>query len=278
MRLSTLEHHCRIANRVIDHIDANLHRQLALDEIAASVCLSQRQLLRVMRRVLDESQSAYIARLRLERAVLYLRTEECSLAELAERVGYDNPQSLSKAFRRQFGISPKAYMRRLKERLVHDCDEPEESWPAEVCDVPPVELVYLRIVGRYGDPGLYRDAWSRLTAFAKERGLLTEATRWIGLSFDDPNITRAACCRFYACISVDRPVAASGAFGTFRLPGGRHAVFALRGDYAQLGDLYKYIGLRMPYPLRYGSGFEECVVHSDEEPHRNLTKVYVPVK
>jgi AraC-like DNA-binding protein len=59
-----------------------------------------------MRSFLNEPLSAYIARQRVERAVMYMQTEEMTLAALAEKVGYDNSQSFSKAFKKQFGISP----------------------------------------------------------------------------------------------------------------------------------------------------------------------------
>lgn len=54
---------------------------------------------------LGESSS----RTRIETAARLLRYTDVPVAEIAYRVGYDTPSSLSKAFRRFFGISPKAY-------------------------------------------------------------------------------------------------------------------------------------------------------------------------
>lgn len=98
----------RKINQVIDYINANLHLPLRLDIIAGQVNVSERQLLRIMKGALNESLYAYVARQRVERAVLYRHTEDMSLADLASRVGYDNPQSFSKAFKKQFSVSPKA--------------------------------------------------------------------------------------------------------------------------------------------------------------------------
>ena len=91
----------RKINQVIDYINANLHLPLRLDIIAGQVNVSERQLLRIMKGALNESLYAYVARQRVERAVLYMHTEDMSLADLASRVGYDNPQSFSKAFKKQ---------------------------------------------------------------------------------------------------------------------------------------------------------------------------------
>ena len=100
----------RKINQVIDYINANLHLPLRLDIIAGQVNVSEQQLLRIMKGALNESLYAYVARQRVERAVLYMHTEDMSLADLASRVGYDNPQSFSKAFKKQFSVSQKAYM------------------------------------------------------------------------------------------------------------------------------------------------------------------------
>ena len=110
----------RKINQVIDYINANLHLPLRLDIIAGQVNVSERQLLRIMKGALNESLYAYVARQRVERAVLYMHTEDMSLADLASRVGYDSPQSFSKAFKKQFSVSPKAYMDKLRARL-RDC-------------------------------------------------------------------------------------------------------------------------------------------------------------
>ena len=114
----------RKINQVIDYINANLHLPLRLDIIAGQVNVSERQLLRIMKGALNESLYAYVARQRVERAVLYMHTEDMSLADLASRVGYDNPQSFSKAFKKQFSVSPKAYMDKLRARL----REETEKW------------------------------------------------------------------------------------------------------------------------------------------------------
>ena len=53
--------------------------------------MSQRQLLRMMSSALDEPLYSYVARQRVERAVLYMQTEDMSLQNLIGLVGYDNP-------------------------------------------------------------------------------------------------------------------------------------------------------------------------------------------
>lgn len=151
MRSSTENIYQEKVNQVIDYISANLHQPLQLDVIAGRICVSRRQLLRIMRSALDESLYAYMARQRMERAIMYMQTEEMTLAELAARVGYDNPQSFSKAFRKLFGISPKAYINELNARLqeyVKSSGGKYETVPSEICEEEDLNLIYIRIVGQ----------------------------------------------------------------------------------------------------------------------------------
>lgn len=206
MRNSTENIYEQKVNQVIDYISANLHLPLQLDVIADKINVSQRQLLRIMRSALNESLYTYVARQRIERAVLYMQTEEMSLTTLSSMVGYDNPQSFSKAFKKQFGISPKAYINELQSRLegyVQNSGN-RSSLQAEICYFEGLELVYIRIFGKYGETEPYEIAWNKLMLFLKDNQALTFETRFIGLSFDAPNVTNYNQCRFYACASVKK--------------------------------------------------------------------------
>ena len=145
MRNSTENIYQQKVNQVIDYISANLHLPLQLDVIADKINVSQRQLLRIMRSALNESLYTYVARQRIERAVLYMQTEEMSLTTLSSMVGYDNPQSFSKAFKKQFGISPKAYINELQSRLEGYVQSSgnRSSLQAEICYFEGLELVYI---------------------------------------------------------------------------------------------------------------------------------------
>lgn len=268
-------------NRVIDYISANLHHPLQLDVIADKIHVSQRQLLRIMHSALNEPISSYVGRQRLERAVMHLQTEELTLNELALRVGYNNPQSLSKAFRKQFGIPPKVYMNELRNRLQEYAENrgnASEILPSEVCEEEELDLVYIRIIDYYGNEDPYATAWNNLTKFLKENDLLTGATRFIGLSFDDPNVTHPDRCRFYACASVDRVIEPTGKIGTIRLQKGRYAVYTLKGIYSSLQEFYNNISINTEHTLRHGMAFEEYINYTKENSNTAITKIFIPIK
>ena len=155
-------------NQTLDYIGANLHQPLQLYILANRINVSQRQLLRIMRLGLKEPLSSYIARQRVERAVMYMQTENISLTKLAGRVGYDNPQSFSKAFKKQLGISPKKYMDALQAKLessLKSSDNRQLRICSEICEEDVLKLVYIRIFGKYGEDEPYETAWSKLVSF-----------------------------------------------------------------------------------------------------------------
>jgi len=282
MRNETEEIYRQKVNRVIDYISANLHQPLALDTLADQIYVSQRQLLRIMRSALNEPLYAYIARQRVERAVMYMQTEPMSLTKLAGMVGYDSPQSFSKAFKKQFGTSPKAYMNDLRTRLenyMQSSGNRQDHLHAEICEVGDLELVYIRIIGKYGEKEPYETAWDSLIHFLANNQALSHETRLIGISFDDPNVTLSNQCRFYACAAVHKKMVPTGAFGTIQLRRGKYAVYTLKGCYSGLQELYNNISINFPYSLRHSMAFEEYLNSPRDTTAENLlTKIFIPIK
>lgn len=268
-------------NQIIDYINANLCLPLSLESLANHINVSQRQLLRIMRTSLDESLYSYVTRQRTERAVLYLQTRQMTLAQVAGMVGYDNPQSFSRAFKKQFGVSPKVYMDRWQTKLhgsVNSSGNRQNQLRAEICEENDLELVYIRIFGKYGEDKLYEIGWSKLIGFLKEKEALTKTTRYIGISFDDPNITKPEQCRFYACATVDKKIRPMGEIGTIRIKQGKYAVYTLKGGYSGLQDLYNNISINFDKTLRQGMAFEEYVTHPQKNNENTITKIFIPIK
>ena len=282
MRNDTENIHRQKVNRVIDYISANLHQPLALDKLAEQIYVSQRQLLRIMRSSLNEPLYSYIARQRVERAVMYMQSEKTSLAKLAEMVGYESPQSFSKAFKKQFGTSPKAYMNELRTRLenyMQSSGNRQNHLQSEICEDGDLELVYIRIIGKYGEKEPYETAWNNLIHFLENNQALSNETRFIGISFDDPNVTQSKQCRFYACASVQKKIVPNGMFGTIQLRRGKYAVYTLKGSYSGLRELYNNISVNFPYSLRHGMAFEEYLNSPcDTKEEDLLTKIFIPIQ
>ena len=282
MRDSTENIYQQKVNQIIDYINSHLHEPLKLDILAEEINVSQRQLLRIMRSSLNESLAAYVSRQRIERAVMHLQTEEMNLTSLANMVGYENAQSFSKTFKRFYGISPKTYVRELKSRLesyVKSSGNRYADLHSEICEESGIELVYIRITGKYGEDEPYKTAWDKLLCFLEKNAVLSGETRFIGISFDDPNVTKPDQCRFYACASVHKKVVPNGEFGIIQIRKGKYAVYTSKGSYSGLQELYNNISINFAHTIRHGLAFEEYMNTAYNTKENDLvTKIFIPIK
>jgi AraC-like DNA-binding protein len=69
-------------------------------------------------RLVGEPPLAYVTRWRMQKAAGLLRQSSATLADIAERVGYDSEAAFSKAFKRAVGTAPGAYRRAAKATVV----------------------------------------------------------------------------------------------------------------------------------------------------------------
>jgi AraC-like DNA-binding protein len=85
-------------------------------KMAAAVGLSRSTFADRFRAATGEAPMRHLTRYRLSRAAEYLRSTNAAILDIARRTGYESEVSISKAFRREFGVSPGAYRRANVER------------------------------------------------------------------------------------------------------------------------------------------------------------------
>lgn len=68
----------------------------------------------------------YISYKKIERALHFLRYGDLSMTQISERLGYESPQSFSKAFRRVMGVSPTQYRASIGERQANKIGMPPD--------------------------------------------------------------------------------------------------------------------------------------------------------
>jgi AraC-like DNA-binding protein len=94
---------------------ATIHREPArnwtVQSLARAVGMSRSGFALSFAQLVGAPPLAYLVQSRLYAAKVLLRESKHGIAQIAERVGYDSEASLSKAFRRQFGVPPGAYRR-----------------------------------------------------------------------------------------------------------------------------------------------------------------------
>ncbi|WP_337186288.1 AraC family transcriptional regulator [Phenylobacterium sp.] len=99
------------ARRVRDHIERGLARRLLLSELAEVTGLSAGYFSRAFKASFGEAPHAFVVRSRIRRAQrLMLATAE-PLARISLDCGFADQAHLSRAFRREIGVSPHAWRR-----------------------------------------------------------------------------------------------------------------------------------------------------------------------
>jgi AraC-like DNA-binding protein len=100
-----------------------------LTEAAKYSCMSQYHFSRVFTKTFGESPYEYIVRLRIEKAKNMLITENFSVSEICEEIGYSSIGSFSFLFRKKVGMSPTQYRRRLWSLSSEPLSFPMQSIP-----------------------------------------------------------------------------------------------------------------------------------------------------
>jgi transcriptional regulator GlxA family with amidase domain len=100
--------------RATQLLRADLTRHWTVAELARAVGVSRAVLARRFAAAMGEPPQRWLTRSRLERAAALLGAADDGLAAIAAAVGYDSEFAFSRAFRREFGVAPGAYRRRLR--------------------------------------------------------------------------------------------------------------------------------------------------------------------
>ncbi len=259
--------------RILKYIENNLNNPISLDEIAKSACLSKYHLHRLMKDFLEEPLISYITRIRMERALMYLKISSKTILEIANEVGYESVTSFIKAFKKRFGVSPKALVAGFK---FENLSLNGSLSIAETTYLDKTYVLYIPVLGNYG-ASKFDEAWSKLIDYAKRNNILNEKTRYLGIYFDDPKITQENKCRAYLCITVEEEIKVNSPYiSRLELDSGFYSVYTFQGKYSELTNVYDCIFHReIPHVNAYKTHFEEYL--SCEEFLPPITRIYIPI-
>jgi AraC family transcriptional regulator len=287
VRIETRKLYFERINKVILYISNHLNENLEIDALAGVGNYSAFHFHRIMRAYLGESLGAYIVRLRLETAVSLLRYSDLAVADIAFKVGYENPPSFNKAFKKRYGISPNEYRQNNASlmtseilKIQFNAMESLKSLQPKFKTQKPKKAIYVQVLGGYSEST--GKAWGKVCEFAKKKHLFGFKNEFIGISHDDPNITEPEKTRYDACIIISRDVKPEGEIGVKEIAGGKYAVFIHKGSYEDFGNSYGYIfGKWLPESgmvLRDVPSFEKYLNSPDNtKPEKLMTEIWVPV-
>lgn len=99
---------------ILKYIDKNIEGELGANEIATLVNYSSSHLQRIFKSTTGTSVMSYIKSKKLIYSRGLLVNSDKRVCDIALELGFDYEQSYIRAFKKQYGITPKQY--RLKEK------------------------------------------------------------------------------------------------------------------------------------------------------------------
>lgn len=97
-----------------DYIKAN-YRDITLESVARHMQMNPCYLSRFFKNETGERISEYITRVKMEEALSFLQSEERkTVYEIGYMVGYTNPVSFAKVFKKNYGVTPTEYRQNFK--------------------------------------------------------------------------------------------------------------------------------------------------------------------
>lgn len=290
---------------VLVYIEDHLDEPLPLAELAAIAGYSPHHFHRIFQHVTGEAPKEYLRRLRLEHAVARLKVSPDNVLQIALEAGFKTHETFTRAFTRQFDISPsefrgvlRAYRESVSDAMGSRTFDgfTEETpltlrftmrkEPVTVEKTPPRHLILIRHYGYenlLGGKRKFLSLWDHLFEYADANELEYSPDLLIGITHDDPYVTDERKIRFDACLPVSRPMDVSHPIGyRYQEPGlcvaRRHF-----GGMEEIAKTFAYIGVEWltsdDYCLRAAAPFE--IYHCkqvDGRLERVSTDAYVPIE
>lgn len=310
---SRREYSARV-NRVIDYIEQNLAEAMPLAHLADVACFSPFHFHRIFKALTGETLTAFVQRLRVERAASMLLTDlELPVTHIALDCGFSSSASFARVFKNTFGMSATAWRRadppaRMADRKIGQTFRKDRKAASEaesylmslnlptkekdmtsapniqVQELPELHVAYVRNVGPYaGDGELFGALFGRLMRWAGPRGLCTADAQYLSVPHDDPKVTEEDKLRISVCVTVPSGTEAEGDVGIMKLAGGAYAVghFEIKTEEipaawdTMMGGWLVSSGYQPDDRLCY----ERCLNNPNEHPdHLHIIDICVPVR
>ncbi|MBS0029258.1 AraC family transcriptional regulator [Chitinophaga sp. 22321] len=284
---STREDYLKRINLVIAYIDDNMGEEISLKKLAEISNFSPFHFHRIFKAFQNETFSAYISRIRIQRAALLLRYSELSIEAIAYLIGYQTASSLSRAFKLSYGATPIEYKHQSNVYLFIKNDMKQDNQLKLTLPHPDMvhqqdlQVIYIRLTGSPATvdyPGAFARLWNHLA----EEKYIPDQVSHIGIYHDDPKVTSHEKLRSDICLTINREIQPRGDIGVKTITGGKYAVFRYKGPYHHLGNIHDMIFREwLPesgYELRDEPFFEKFVSDPDKTaPDKQEVDIYIPV-
>lgn len=266
MKFVAAGHYQQVLMATLVHMETHLDDELCLPELARRAGFSPFHFHRVFTQFVGEPIKQYVRRLRLERAAYRLKISDGTVLEIALEAGFRSHEAFTRAFARQFGLSPRAYRENYLRAIRVRAGQPGVSvrrpptafaaGPALLANgatearvrlvrTRPLLVAFIRHVGPYADvlePGsTLASLWAELFQWGRATALIGADSLLLGIPQDDPGVTAPRKQRFDVGVQVPAFREPTGSVGCQTLQAGLYAVARHYGSFEKLAETYAHI-------------------------------------
>lgn len=101
--------HRELIHEIHDYLTKHLDRRITIDELSHLFAMNPTSIKTLFREIYGKSVASHVKEHRMEAAAHLLSSTDLTMAEIAERIGYNSQSKFTAAFREYYGTVPTAY-------------------------------------------------------------------------------------------------------------------------------------------------------------------------
>lgn len=222
---------------IIQFVEQNFARIIAVEELEDIGCYSYRNLQRVFKKIFEESLGEFQKRLKLENGYKKLVYTNDPITDIAYAVGFESLQSFTKSFKKQFMLSPsdaRKTRKKVFEHFIFVQNSKKERIAFEIVFLRPLKVYYKSIkTNNYLNDDI-ENLWAGIDDIFVEQ----KDAKYYGIIVDQPLITIKSHCRYEAAINHDPR---NRDFVSKNIFDGKYAKYIHKGSYDNIEDTYRQI-------------------------------------
>lgn len=269
----------RIEN-ICDYIKRHYKEKILLEDLAVKVRLSPFYFQRLFKQEMKESPSAYLNRLRLERAGHLLKVgTDLSMAQVAEDCGFSSAAVFNREFKKWFKTTPLEYMQSPAPSITL-------MQKQEIAEDAEVQVVYLSDIYIYALPTSISD--ENLLSVADEASVIckqkniTPTGKTIGIITHNVFQYPEAKHNYHVGITIDINTAGDYIDQLYQISKGKYACFVTTEPSNKTREVLTAFKVgwldKSVYTWRQLICYEEFLPKKQEQDNVLQRRIYVPVK
>lgn len=109
-QMSRSERNLEFLQPVFDHVNRHIHKPIKMHDLASLIGMSEKYFITYFKRCVGITPGQYIYQIRMNRARDYLYEKRHTIQEIAGLLGYPDPYSFSKAFKKYYDVPPSKFV------------------------------------------------------------------------------------------------------------------------------------------------------------------------